>query len=206
MKSYNTFIFDAIPLWDEVPVAKLSSFHWESENPYRPDSYAKLCAVKNVGFVARLWSYESSPRAVLINRDEPIYQDSCLELFLKPVVNSSEYINIECNSNGVFLSQFGDKRNDRLFIKDVTDISPSVKPWVPENGSQDAWGVEIIVPNELVSILYKVKYKLFPCEIKGNFYKCGDLTETPHYSAFFPVDTIELGFHNPERFGSIKLK
>lgn len=206
MESYNTFIFDGLPQWDKVPVARISSFHWEKEKRYRPDSFAKLCAVREVGFFARLWSFEDSPKAEHTKRDSSVYQDSCLELFLKPLSESNKYINIECNSKATFLAQLGENRNERVFIKDLTDISPSVMLWTPEPDGKKAWGVEIMIPNELISVLYNVDFKLVPCEIKGNFYKCGDLTEIPHYAAYFPVDSMEAGFHNPDRFGSINLK
>ena len=42
-------------------------------------------------------------------------------------------------------------------------------------------------------------------EIRGNFYKCADDSPTPHYGALFPVGSASLGFHNPEKFGTIKI-
>lgn len=37
----------------------------------------------------------------------------------------------------------------------------------------------------------------------GNFYKCGDETEFPHYGAWSPVRTLSPDFHRPEFFGTL---
>ena len=60
-------------------------------------------------------------------------------------------------------------------------------------------------PEGLISSLYGCEFSVGEGEIRGNFYKCADDSPTPHYGALFPVDSVSLGFHNPERFGTIKI-
>ena len=43
-QSYTGPILGGKPDWARVPVARLESFHWEGESPYRPASFAQLCA------------------------------------------------------------------------------------------------------------------------------------------------------------------
>ena len=43
-QSYTGPIFSGQPDWARVPIARLESFHWEKESPYRPASFAQLCA------------------------------------------------------------------------------------------------------------------------------------------------------------------
>jgi len=187
----------------DFPVAAINSFHWEKEGFSRPESYAALFAVEGEGLHAILWSFEENIRCECTKRDDPVYTDSCLELFLMPVEGDKRYINFEVNPNGVYLSQIGEKRENRRFIKEFTDLEPVIMPMKVEENGRKAWGYEIIIPEKFISILYNADYKIHECEIKGNFYKCADHSVTPHYGAHFPVTTAALGFHNPDCFGKI---
>lgn len=50
-QSYTGPIFSGQPDWARVPIARLESFHWEKESPYRPASFAQLCAVRGEGIL-----------------------------------------------------------------------------------------------------------------------------------------------------------
>ncbi len=204
MKEYYSLIFDNQPLWDSVPPAAIDCFHWLPPDSGRPVSYARLCGVRGEGLFARLWSFEENPRCVNTKRDEPVYEDSCLEVFLKPFPSRPEYINFEMNCRGVCLSQFGKERNGRVFLKEICGIEPFAAPF--ETHDDKSWGVELFVPNELVSAVYGENFDAVPRVMKGNFYKCGDKTPNPHYASYFPVSSADLGFHNPGCFGDIILK
>ena len=180
--------------------SKLESFHWEAETPYRPDTYFKM-AVVGEKLVAMLKCYENSPRAVYEKRDDPIYKDSCLEFFVAPVSDREEYINIECNSKGAFLCEFGKGKYDRQFITALTTLEPIVKPFFGEDDNGLFWGVKIILCKAFIADLFKIDVNGIDFEtVKANFYKCGDDCDVPHYLAFSPVTTLPPGFHNPECF------
>ena len=119
---------------DELPFIELKSYHWEAPVPYRPRTFAKMFVLNNE-LSARLICYESSPKAVYNSRDERIWCDSCLEFFVAPLSSRSEYINIETNSRGAYLSQFGASRDGRVFLKTLTDIAPDVKSFKGEDES-----------------------------------------------------------------------
>jgi hypothetical protein len=203
---YSSFIFTDSPHWENVPIAEINSWHWEGAEPFRPLSFAQLCAVSGKGIFARLWSFEENPRCVCVNRDEPVYTDSCLELFLKPIPGNAAYVNFEINCKGVYLSQFGKKRQGRIFIKEYCKSEPVTTPFTLKSNGKTAWGVEIFLSESLISEIYDTDYRIEPCQIKGNFYKCGDKTPRAHFGAFFPAGSAMLGFHNPARFGNINLK
>lgn len=175
---------------------------WD-ENGYKPESRAALFGVEGEGIHALLWSWEENPRCVCTKRDEPVYTDSCLELFLLPVDGDKRYINFEVNKNGVYLSQIGTCREDRVFIKELTDLEPVISPMEIEADGEKAWGVDILIPESFISALYGTDFVLCETKIKGNFYKCGDKTEFPHYGSHFPVKTENPDFHRPEFFGDI---
>lgn len=188
------------------PVAAISSFHWEKDGYSRPESYASMYAVENEGLYAVLWSFENNIRCECTKRDDPVYTDSCLEIFLMPVEGDGRYINFEMNKNGVYLSQIGEKRENRIFIKDVTSLEPVITPIEIKENEKTAWGCEIFLPDAFVADSHKTAYRTKERTIKGNFYKCADLSVTPHYGAHFPVNSAELGFHNPACFGNIIIR
>lgn len=194
------------PDFDKSPTASISSFHWEKEGYSRPESFAKLLAVEGRGIYAKLWSFEENLRCVYTERDDPVYTDSCLEIFLMPVEGDKRYINFEVNPCGVYLSQIGENRNERSFIREITDAQPVITPVSFAENGRNAWGYEIFLSDEFISSVYGTRYSTSERIIKGNFYKCADSSVSPHYGAFFPVSTAALGFHNPECFGKIIIR
>lgn len=203
---YSTFIFHGFPKWENVATAKIEHWHWEGDEPFRPPSFAQLCGVYDKGLFARLWSFEENPRCVCTKRDEPVYTDSCLELFLQPVPGHDVYVNFEMNCKGIYLSQFGEKRENRIFIKDICKLEPEITPFEVIANDKKAWGITIFLSDALISGIYVNDYKTKAGIIRGNFYKCGDKTPHAHYGAFFPVSSAKFGFHNPAKFGNIILE
>ena len=107
------------------------------------------------------------------------------------------------NPNCAYLSQFGSERYGRVFIKELTADAPRVSAGVYTD--KKGWHAQLFIPESLISALYGCDFSVGEGEIRGNFYKCADDSPTPHYGARFPVDSASLGFHNPERFGTIKI-
>ncbi len=207
MRCYNTCLFEKSPVWDHVPEAPLMCVNWEKPGFSRPLSFAKLCAVKDKGIFARLWSFEENVCQVYTKRDDPIYKDSCVELFIRPFPDSG-YLNFEMNRVGAYLSEYGKKREGRFFIKALTEIEPTVTPItvLAPDGVSEGWGCEIFIPDSLISAVTKKEWHSRECTLRGNFYKCADESLTPHYLSYFPAGDLSLGFHNPDCFGEIILK
>ena len=181
---------------------RLTHYHWESDPPYRPNTYFKMGVVGS-DLIAQLQCYEENPRAVYTKRDEPMYKDSCLEFFVAPIEGREEYINIEMNSNGAFLCEFGKGKYDRVFVSSLTDSSPIVEAFKGEDMNGVFWGVTVKLTKDFLCKLYKTDNFDFST-VKANFYKCGDDCEIQHYLAFSPVTTLPPGFHNPECFAVFK--
>ena len=190
----------------DFPVNEISNFPWKNKDDVIPESYVGFFAVEDEGIHAVLWSFEKDVLCNCTKRDDPVYTDSCLEVFLMPVENDKRYINFEVNRNGVYLSEIGTCRADRVFISTLTDIEPTIETMeITENG-KTAWGYEIIIPESLISALYGVDYHITESTVKGNFYKCAELSKNPHFGTFFPVKTEKPDFHRPEFFGNIELR
>ena len=201
MRTYRSFCFSTEPNWELVPAADIDCFLWETGDVFRPKSAFQLCFWEKKGVCARFWSDEANPRAVCENRDEPVYEDSCLELFFSPDLRAG-YLNLEMNPRGVFLAEFGKARENRVSVSALTALSPIVTPLQTETG----WGVECFVPCELLEALFGMPFAAQPGVFRGNFYKCGDKTSVPHYAAFSPVGTLPPGFHDPEHFAVIEIR
>lgn len=43
-------------------------------------------------------------------------------------------------------------------------------------------------------------------QLRGNFYKCGNLTKQKHYLSWNAIESDTLNFHKPECFGVLKLE
>lgn len=194
MKVYRTKIYNKKPPWDDIPKADIDCYQWESPEKYRPEAYAKMFFLRDKGVYVLLMCKEENPRTQCKSTGEKVYEDSCLETFL--CFDPEGYINIETNANGVYLSEFGTSRYSRRLLSEFTKEEPIVKPI--RDG--EYWGNEIFFSNEIFKALYSsfntVKSGIF----RGNFYKCGDLTEIPHYGSFSPMGSFERGFHAPEKF------
>lgn len=202
---YNKLcVYENLEQFEKACWHRLTSYHWESDPPYRPNTYFKV-GVVGEDLVAKLQCYEENPRAVYTERDDPIYRDSCLEFFVAPIEGREEYINIEMNSNGAFLCEFGKGKYDRAFVSSLTASSPIVETFQGEDVNGSFWGVKATLMKDFLSELYKIeKNEIDFSTVRANFYKCGDDCEIQHYLAFSPVTTLPPGFHNPECFAVFK--
>ena len=199
MREYNTYAFKNEIDWQCVPEEKLTYFLWDSAAEY--DVYFKMCFLKGEGIALRMRCNETELRFEGKARDDSVWEDSCMEMFLCPFEHRQEYVNFEINCKGAYLSQFGKTRADRKFIKELTDIAPEVKTHI----SGDGWSLELFVPCRLISDIYGEEFTADKCTLRGNFTKCGDLTKYPHYGSFCELSTLDFGFHNPNLFARINI-
>lgn len=197
MKTYKTYSFSEKTLWSEVPESEIEFYQWNSEASYK--TCFKMCTVKGKGIFLKMRTDEKNLRAVCTERDEPIWEDSCMEFFIKPFSFREEYLNFEMNPNGAYLCEFGKGKSDRVFVKTLTDKTPTV---ITSKNSA-GWELDLFVPCELINEVYGEKFTAEQCDMKGNFYKCGDKTEKVHYGSFAKMTTLPPGFHNPKCFANI---
>ena len=130
MSLLNICTLSDIKELDGTAFTPLEVYCWESKPVYRPPAFFKLALVKNQGLCCVLMCREKSPKTVYTHRDSPIYKDSCMELFAAPVLHRDEYINVECNSAGAYLCEFGSGRDCRVRVADICRLSPEVIPFL----------------------------------------------------------------------------
>ncbi len=194
---YSAYIYENRPVWDEVCEKSLEFSNWDSKTHY--NTFFKLCFVKDKGIYLRMRTDETNLRTVNTGRDGNVWEDSCMEFFLCPFAHREEYLNFEMTPVGAWLCQFGKGKEDRVFLKVLTDIEADVKAQVNSEG----WNLELFVPCKLISEAFGEEFITEPGTLKGNFYKCGDMTAAPHYDSFAQMTTLPPGFHNPGCFAEI---
>ena len=139
-----------------------------------------------------------------------------MEFFFQPdPQRDPRYINLEFNSLGTHLIGMGTGRHDLRFLqytdRELLDVRSGIlkAPGDGEGGvNQERPGIRGWFVSFAVPFAYLKKY--FPdfsphkgVLMKGNFYKCGDLTLYPHYGCWSSIRYEKPDFHRPEYFGEL---
>lgn len=167
--------------------------------PYAPRTTASMVYDAERGLVIRMTCFEKEPFTRYTKNYDPVYTDSCMECFVNLFPEkSADYINLETNSNGAFIFSYGPGRGEcRVHLLPKLGISPSVKI----TKTEDAWIADIIIGNDALHAVYGEFTVEAGHEFIGNFYKCGQDGDNPHYLSWSPIDTEKPDFHCPPYFG-----
>ena len=155
-------------------------------------------------------AYDDSRLYVHLHAEEPIIraentgvldqpcQDSCLEFFLSPAEGDARYLNIEMNPNCCLYFGIGTGRDDLVRLLPTQGV---VALNAHCTRSETGWDRHHSLPFSLLRLFFPAFH---PHGImRGNFYKCGDLTQQEHYLAWNRVACAEPDFHRPEFFGEL---
>lgn len=136
----------------------------------------------------------------------PVANDSCVEFFISPDTASPRYWNFEFNSIGrKNVSTRIERPNPRRLSQEELDrilvfSSVGTEPFAERDGYHK-WVLTVVIPLDLIGLEYKGN----AIEMKGNFYKCGAKTSSPHYLSWAPIETPKPDFHRPEFFETLIL-
>lgn len=183
------------PDWAAAPRAQIDQLLWTPQ--IRITAYAQLVCGDDRLFV-HLHADEDAIRAEETDPLAQPCQDSCLEFFFSAAEQDARYINIELNPNLCIYFGFGTGREDlmRILLPDGAKTLHAASERTP-NG----WGVTYELPFQLLRLFFP---DFAPSgTIRGNFYKCGDLTVQEHYLAWNRVDAERPNFHLPKYFGEL---
>ncbi|HYA48192.1 MAG TPA: carbohydrate-binding family 9-like protein, partial [Burkholderiales bacterium] len=190
--------------WPAVPSLTVGHYLW-SKNSYAPPVEARLCYNERFLFV-RFLVEEGRVRARFTRFQDPVYKDSCVELFVDAFPDLGRgYLNLEANALGTLLAAFGPDRHHRApLTRDELRgfrAAPSLTSPVDGEIAAGRWTLAYRVPLGLFRKLYG--RDIVPGQpAAANFYKCGDETEFPHYGVWSAVGTPTPDFHRPEFFGT----
>lgn len=169
---------------------------WNQE--YRPACTARLSA-DSMGIGVCLRCGESNPKAAETKPNGDVYKDSCLEFFFQPFTEDPRYLNFELNCLGTLHLRMGEGRENR---RDVPPCDFQIRA-VRE---KEFWEVSFTIPLHYLEALYGRAFTRPLHRARGNFYKCGDETEFPHYLCWSPIPLPSPDFHCPRYFGELLLR
>ena len=173
---------------------------WPDGFPYKPEVRFAI-AHDGSALLIRFDVEEDNPKAVTTVNNGPVWEDSCVEFFVKEP-DSPYYFNFETNCIGAGLAA------KRLSRSEFTHFSPAEmarvvrRPSLPAEPldiqALTAWSLELEIPFALIC-----GDGACPSRLLANFYKCGDKTAVPHFLSWNPVEVPSPDFHRPEFFGEL---
>ena len=178
--------------------------HDRPEGAASPETSGQLVYLPGKGLEVSMVCREKNPRAIYYNPNDPVHTDSCMEAFLDcfPDLPQYGYIGLEMNANGASHCSFGTSRHVRNYVLKRGLAHPEV---VIERFTQDGadyWRATCLLKTSLLEALYERNCDFAPGHrMRGNFYKCGDHTDAPHWGSWAPVEKVD--FHVPHLFGDM---
>ena len=183
----------------------VETLNWPQQYGYRP--LTTVCAAHSKTDLYLLYQVHGNClRAVNTKDNENVHEDSCVEFFVK-IPESDDYFNFEFNCSGVCKAARHFKTREN-FVYLAPDQMAEIERWSSigkrafnELSGLFSWELCVRIPFHLMDM----DPDNMPAKILGNFYKCADATEQPHYVSWNPIQTERPDFHRPECFGAIYL-
>ena len=191
---------------NDIEFNPIACVNWK-EYPYQPEVKFRAAHTGDA-ILLHYQVTEASVRAVALADDGRVWEDACVEFFLSPEGNDF-YYNFECNCATKLLLHGGLAGTERPGASE--EVLKSVKRWsslgtepFEEKVGECTWEVALIIP---VSAIFRLEIETLNGKaMRANFYKCGDLLQTPHFLSWSPIDLPQPKFHCPEFFGEIKFE
>ena len=182
---------------------KIESLNWIDEYPYRPITLFRIARSSDSLFI-KYKVQGSMLRAIYSNDQDPVNEDSCVEFFCI-VPGNDKYMNFEFNCIGTCKASKRVARNKDVIPYSKEELSmlkryPSIgrRAFNEMEGMFD-WDLTVKIPLRIMGI----DPNKLPEKITGNFYKCADGTDSPHFVTWNPIKTEIPDFHRPEFFGEL---
>lgn len=184
-----------VPDWNAIEAVELTHQPWLE--PCDIEAKAQLCH-DGENLYVRMEAKEKNIRAELNGALDQVCNDSCMEFFFAPKMDDARYFNFEWNKLCNAYVGFGAERKTRVrqILKSPKDVFEPVSMDI-----EDGWAIEYRIPLSFIR-MYVPEF-VFEGEAACNFYKCGDLTEIPHYLAWAPISSEKPDYHRRWDFGTL---
>ena len=179
--------------WDKAEVGHLTKQRWKEFFQPINTTFKMLRGPQGISIL--MHTDEKKMRAVQSEENSRVCDDSCMEFFFKPDPWDKKYINFEFNPDGTLFLSVGTDRYDREIIGVNRDIFKIES--IPKDGD---WSLKFYIPDEF---LFKY-FNIISDVCRGNFYKCGELTDHSHFISWTEVEVSEPDFHIPDFFGYLE--
>jgi hypothetical protein len=178
--------------------------NWRETFPYKPIVAFDIARGKDDLYI-HYFVKGLSLRAVSDTDGRSVHLDSCVEFFMRKD-GEMNYINFEFNCIGTCYACRHETRTISVPLtpeefRSIRRYTTIQREAFEEEKGIFAWELTIAIPFELM----KIDANNLPEKIYGNFYKCADRTENPHYVTWSPIDLPRPNYHCPEFFAEIYL-
>ena len=194
LKEYKVKRISGKPDWASIEAINIGVRYRDTKDDVSAE--AKFCYDEEGIFVHLSTTEPHSPAKGKDFLCEPCL-DSCLEFFLIANESDPRYLNFEVTPVGTMHLRIGPDRNDRTpieFVGSGIRVQTSVTPL-------EGWRAMIYIPYSFLNSYYGSCTR----SMRGNFYKCGDLSPIEHYSMWNPVMVEVPDYHRPDFFGTLTL-
>lgn len=179
--------------------------NWPKDAPYAPDCNGSIARTPS-HLVVMFHVRGLDLRAKELEDNGHSWEDSCCEFFVTDPYDGT-YYNFELTCVGSLLAAKRTSRIDKnvidpALLRSVIRLSSLDRKRVEISDRIFSWTVAMMIPYELIG----VDRDNLPVSLRGNFYKCGDLTAHPHFLSWNPIRTPKPDFHRPEYFGELILR
>ncbi|WP_207432833.1 carbohydrate-binding family 9-like protein [Sabulibacter ruber] len=200
----DTPLAEVSELLDKLEKNAIDAVSWPSYN-YKPQVFFSVAHSKDCLFV-KFYVEEEAIRAVFRRTNDPVYKDSCVELFIA-FNQEKAYYNLEFNSLGSCLMAYGPEKENRRFLSEavIREIKRYAQMTVGDAATSDTpvkWELTLVIPEEV--FCFHQFGSLHEQQCRVNFYKCGDDLPTPHYLTWNRIWAAAPDFHLPEYFGELQ--
>ncbi len=186
--------------FSKAPKAEIKYYPWNDD--YTPYAYGQVIFKKDDGFYVFMYCEESDPKTEIKQIGGNVYLDSALEFFCdfrpeKQRWNEINYINLEMNSAGVYLANYG-----QFSVLRLSKERMRVKGEVFDN----YWTVTAYIPLRLIKNIYGDFEIGEGSVVECNFTKCGSGTEIKHWGTWQPLGGENPNFHQPRYFEEVEIR
>lgn len=193
----KSLIVPEVSGWEQIgefASDKVATLNWPGEFPYAPQVEFSIGHTPK-SLLLEFRVVEQDARAVCKTPNGPVWEDSCVEFFVKDP-ESEYYYNFETNSICTPLVGCRKSRHDCVHFTPEQHATIKRSCHLPENGR---WSTRMEIPFASIGL------EQCPKTLRANFYKCGDKTAVAHFLSWSPIDTPSPDFHRPEFFGELIL-
>ncbi|MEO6232452.1 MAG: carbohydrate-binding family 9-like protein [Ferruginibacter sp.] len=191
---------NAATVFNNLEKHKLNYAPWPLFS-YAPDVYFSI-AYNSTFIYLKYFVAEKELRAVNTEINSDVWEDSCVEFFIK-FSNDDCYYNFEFNCIGTLLVGWGKAKEGRILLDAVVvkEVVIHAQILSREQGNVK-WELTAAIP---ISIFKGSRVDNFESgnACMANFYKCGDKLKDPHFLTWSPVESAVPDFHLPRFFGKM---
>ncbi len=178
-------------------------FPWDFQTGKKQSTTVKLLRDENnlyVGYECE----DSDLTATLENRDDPVYKDDCVEIFINTNPAADHYFGFEMNATGVLYDYFFSypQKHDMTPNLDGILLKTEMRGTLNQSKDQDrGWTLEVAIPFKSLNVSPK----------KGDQWRIQlnrwDGTEPNRRLSMWSNSGMKKANpHNPERFGNLLFK